>query len=213
MHSLIPLKWITHGKTNWVTFLLCLLTDASLFIHLISWVLTSASSLVLPSNSPWKQERRENWEKSSASPEQRRGSSRYTWYDGILSTNEAHMVLKKTHNIYPEHIFPRETHFCLRFSPTSGNVGVLPWKISTRSCKHMLNQWEKQQKELADRLFSVRCWQHRRKAIVTVNRRHGAGESRCVKPVLQTSAFVLLPSQQARTLSLLASDLHWHLLH
>ncbi len=197
--------------------LFCLLAGASLFIHLISSALTSTSSLVLLSNSPWTQERRENREKSSASPEQRRGARGYTWYDSILSLNEAHMALKITYNFYLQCLFPCEPHFCPQFPLSLCKVGVLQWMISPKSnrfhsSRHMLNQRVKQQKELADRLFSVRCWQHRHEAFVTVNRRLGAGESRCMKPVLWTDEcfcpFTITASQHW---SLLACDLHWHL--
>lgn len=158
----------------------------SLFILLAqSWPLRL--SVCFLSNSPWKQERRENREKSSASPEQRRGTSKYTWYDGILSTNEVHVVVTKTCNFYLYFIFLCE---------------AMPRTVCTKSScdstpADTLNQREKRQKELADRLFSVRCWRHRRKKPLlpsTGGTVHEAGPANG-----QTSAFVPLPSQQAST--------------
>lgn len=183
-------------------FFLC--AGASLFIHLISSVLTFASSHVLLSNSPWKQERRENREKSSASPEQRRGTNKYTWYDGILSTNEVHVVSTKTYNCYLYLIFLCET---------------MPRMICTKSScdptpADTLNRREKQQKELADRLFSVRCWQHRRKKPLfpstggTVLANAGAWSWSCKQADKCFCPFTITAGQHR---SLLASNLHWHL--
>lgn len=49
---------------------------------------------VLLSNSPWKQERRDRREESSASPEQRQATSRYPWYGTVSSTNVARVMTR-----------------------------------------------------------------------------------------------------------------------
>lgn len=94
---------------------------------------------------------------------------------------------RKTYNFYLYFIFLCES---------------MPRTVCTKSScdstpADTLNQREKRQKELADRLFSVRCWRHRRKKPLlplTGGTVHEAGPANG-----QTSAFVPLPSQQAST--------------
>lgn len=169
-----------------------LLAGASLFIHLISSVLTCASSPVLLSNSPWKQERGEKQEKSSASPEQRRPSSRYRWYGGVLSTY---------------------FHIAWWYNP----VWIILLPSASVMCGCRMNDFLQVQQQIYTCVKSVRETAER--ALLTDCTQQDA-DSRGVKPLLpstggtvlerepvreagpanrQTTAFVPLPSQQVCT--------------